>query len=345
MGLRLLLRLPNISHSVPRRHTWGGCAGLRYAEDVSNSLTERFLDGDERALARAITLVETGNPAGQALLKEVRPHAGQARIVGITGSPGSGKSTLADRLIGVARERDKRVAVVAVDPTSPFSGGSILGDRIRMTRWHQDSGVFIRSMATKGHLGGLAAATLQVVALLDAYGFDFVFIETVGVGQSEVDVVQVADTTLLVLTPGQGDGVQAFKAGIMEIADVFAVNKSDLPGSGRLKREIRAALELTHPAEGDWQPPIQETTASKNEGITELFEQLDAHHTYLQETGDLENVRRSRTRFEISALLTEQLRRALSQQEDSFVDAVLSGETTPTAAVKALLEREEGVSS
>ena len=308
---------------------------------VSNSLTERFLAGDERALARAITLVETGNPAGQALLKEVRPHAGQARIIGITGSPGSGKSTLADRLIGVARERGKRVAVAAVDPTSPFSGGSILGDRIRMTRWHQDEGVFIRSMATKGHLGGLAAATLQVVALLDAYGFDFVFIETVGVGQSEVDVVQVADTTLLVLTPGQGDGVQAFKAGIMEIADVFAINKFDLPGGGRLKREVRAALELTHPTEGDWQPPIQETTASKNEGISELFEQLDAHYTYLKETGDLAKTQRRRTRFEISALLTEQLRRALSQQEDSFVNAVLQGETTPTEAVRKLLEQGE----
>ena len=201
---------------------------------------------EERALARAITLLEAGRDEGQTLLKNVRPRGGRARVVGVTGAPGSGKSTLVDKLIGVARGRGLKVAVVAIDPTSPFSGGAILGDRIRMGRWHTDAGVFIRSMATRGHLGGLAAASLQVVALLDAHGFDFVFIETVGVGQSEVDVVKVADTTLLVLTPGQGDGVQAFKAGIMEIADVFAINKFDLPGGPRLKREIKAALELGH---------------------------------------------------------------------------------------------------
>ncbi len=288
-------------------------------------------------MARAITLLEAGRDEGQALLKAVRPRGGRARIVGVTGSPGSGKSTLVDKLIGVARSRGLKVAVVAVDPTSPYSGGALLGDRIRMGRWHTDGDVFIRSMATRGHLGGLAAASLQVVALLEAYGFDLVFVETVGVGQSEVDVVKVADTTLLVLTPGGGDGVQAFKAGIMEIADVFAINKFDLPGGPRLKREIKAALELGHARDEDWWPPIQATTASQDEGVAELFEQLDAHFDYLETSGKLEARKRARARFEISALLTEALRHALAEQEDAFVDAVLNGKTTPAEAVKTLL--------
>ena len=304
---------------------------------VTASLEARFLAQEERALARGITLLEAGRDEGQTLLKTVRTRGGRARIVGVTGSPGSGKSTLVDKLIGVARGRGLKVAVVAIDPTSPFSGGAILGDRIRMGRWHTDDGVFIRSMATRGHLGGLAAASLQVVALLDAFGFDFVFIETVGVGQSEVDVVKVADTTLLVLTPGQGDGVQAFKAGIMEIADVFAINKFDLPGGPRLKREIRAALELGHPADEGWWPPLEATTASKDEGIAELFEQLDAHFDYLATSGKLEARKRARARFEISALLTEALRHALDDREDAFVDAVLNGELTPGEAVADLL--------
>ena len=292
---------------------------------------------EERALARAITLLEAGRDEGQALLKNVRTRGGRARIVGVTGSPGSGKSTLVDKLIGVARGRGLKVAVVAIDPTSPYSGGAILGDRIRMGRWHLDDHVFIRSMATRGHLGGLAAASLQVVALLDAFGFDFVFVETVGVGQSEVDVVKVADTTLLVLTPGGGDGVQAFKAGIMEIADVFAINKFDLPGGPRLKREVKAALELGHAHDEGWWPPIEATTASQDEGVTELFAQLDAHFDYLETSGKLAARKRARARFEITALLTEALRHALSEREDAFIDAVLNGETTPGEAVEDLL--------
>jgi len=272
------------------------------------------------------------------LLKNVRSKAGGARLIGITGSPGSGKSTLTDGLIGLARAQDKKVAVVAVDPTSPYSGGAILGDRIRMMRWHQDKNVYIRSMATRGHLGGLAAATLQVIALLDAYKFDYIFIETVGVGQSEVDIVQVADTTLLVLTPGGGDGVQAFKAGIMEIADIFAINKFDLPGGPRLKREIKAALELSHPEEGDWWPPILGTTATKGEGIEDLFEELNKHFEHLESSGKLGEFQRRRARFEISALLSEQVRRALGEQKDTFIDAVLQGEMTPVEAVSKLLE-------
>ena len=301
------------------------------------SLTERFLARDERALARAISLVEAGTEAGQALLQKVRKEGKEAgaRIVGVTGAPGSGKSTLVDRLIGVARASERRVAVVAVDPTSPYSGGAILGDRIRMTRWHEDPEVFIRSMATRGHLGGLATATLQVVALLEAYGFDDVFIETVGVGQSEVDIVSVADTTLLVLTPGQGDSVQTVKAGVMEIADVFSINKADHPGGGRLKRELAALLELGLKEEG-WRPPILETVASKGEGAEALFEALGAHHAHLQSTDALEARRRARARFEVSALLTERVRRELASRED-FVEAVLRGELSAAEAVGKLL--------
>lgn len=307
-------------------------------ESVSASLEQRFLARDERALARAISHIEAGNEAGQTLLKNIRTKGGGARLIGITGSPGSGKSTLTDQLIGWVRAQDKRVAVVAVDPTSPYSGGAILGDRIRMMRWHKDNDVYIRSMATRGHLGGLAAATLQVVALLDAYGFDYIFIETVGVGQSEVDIVQVADTTLLVLTPGGGDGVQAFKAGIMEIADIFAINKFDLPGGPRLKREIIAALELSHPEEGDWWPPVLGTVATKGEGIEELFEALSKHFEHLEVSGKLKMFKRRRARFEISALLSEQVRRALGEQENRFIDAVLQGKMTPAEAVGELLE-------
>ena len=314
---------------------------MRYAPSVS-SLTERFLARDERALARAISLVEAGTEAGGSLLQAVRKAGKEtderigARIIGVTGAPGSGKSTLVDRLIGVARALNRRVAVVAVDPTSPYTGGAILGDRIRMTRWHQDPEVYIRSMATRGHLGGLAAATLQVVALLEAYGFDDVFIETVGVGQSEVDIVKVADSTLLVLTPGQGDSVQTVKAGVMEIADVFAVNKADHPGGGRLKRELAALLELGLKEEG-WRPPILETVASKGEGAEELFEELGAHHAYLQSAGALEARRRARARFEVSALLTERMRRELESREETFVDAVLQGELSSAEAVRKLL--------
>ena len=301
------------------------------------SLTERFLARDERALARAITLVEAGIPEGQSLLAAVRSSGGSAPVVGITGSPGSGKSTLTDRLIGEARDRRERVAVVAVDPTSPYSGGAIMGDRIRMVGWHSDPDVYIRSMATRGHLGGLAGATLQVVALLDAYGFDRIFVETVGVGQSEVDIVELADTTVLVLTPGQGDGVQAFKAGIMEIADLFCINKFDLPGGPRLKQEIQAALELGDFSTGSWHPTVVETVASVGEGTAELMAQLELHHRHLETSGQRPLRLRRRARAEVTALLTEDLRRSLAARDDAFVEAVLAGEVTHRDAVRELL--------
>ncbi len=303
---------------------------------MTSSLEARFLEGNERALARGISLLEGGDAAGQTLLRAVRARGGGAHVVGVTGSPGSGKSTLTDALIITARAQGKRVAVLAVDPTSPYSGGAILGDRIRMMRHHKDDGVFIRSMATRGQLGGLAAATLQVTALLDAFGFDLICTETVGVGQSEVDIVRVADTTLLTLTPGQGDGVQAFKAGIMEIADVFVINKADQPGAGRLAREIKAALELA-PQQAGWRPPIQETVALEGTGVAELSETLAAHRDHLETTGELTVLRQQRVRFEVAALLSSRVRRRLEGLEPRLIDAVSAGDASADEVVDTLL--------
>jgi LAO/AO transport system kinase len=304
-----------------------------------DGLRERVLRGEVRAIARAISLVESGAPDGQALLQELRARGGGAWVIGITGAPGSGKSTLTDALVGEARRAGSRVAVVAVDPSSPFTGGAILGDRIRMTRWHDDSDVFIRSMAARGHLGGLAAASLQVVALLDAVGYDTIFLETVGVGQSEVEIAQAADSTVLVLTPGQGDAVQAFKAGIMEIADLFVINKADQPGAARLRREIRGMLHLAPADEGAWRQPILETVSSRQEGTGEVLAEVGHHARFLRSTGRLAESRRRRARFEIGAILQEELRRSLEGREDAFVDQVLSGSITPAQAVERLLGR------
>jgi LAO/AO transport system kinase len=301
-------------------------------------LERRFRQGDPRALARALTLVESGHPWGQALLKRLRGQ-GQAKVVGITGSPGAGKSTLTDRLILEARKRGERVGVLAVDPSSPFTGGAILGDRIRMMRHHQDPGVFIRSMASRGALGGLAGATVAALSLLEAFGFQRIFVETVGVGQSEVDIARVADTTLLVLTPAAGDAVQAFKAGVMEIADIFAVNKFDLPGGERLIQELKSALELSPPRPGGWRPPIYPTVAATGEGVEALFEGLEAHHRHLKEHGLFEAHRLERTRFEVESVIQEWGRRRTQAAED-LVARVARGELTPEEAAWSLLRPE-----
>lgn len=301
-------------------------------------LEARFRQGDIRALARALTLAESGQPLGQALLKRLRGQ-GQAKVVGITGSPGAGKSTLTDRLILEARKRGERVGVLAVDPSSPFTGGAILGDRIRMMRHHQDPGVYIRSMASRGALGGLAGATVAALNLLEAFGFQRIFVETVGVGQSEVDIARVADTTLLVLTPAAGDAVQAFKAGVMEIADLFAVNKFDLPGGERLIQELKSALELSPPRPGGWRPPIYPTVAATGEGVEALFEGLEAHHRHLVEHGLLEAHRRERARFEVESVIQEWGRRKTQAAED-LVAQVARGELSPEEAAWSLLRPE-----
>lgn len=304
----------------------------------AEELERRFRQGDTRALARTLTLVESGHPVGQALLKRVRGQ-GRAKVVGITGSPGAGKSTLTDRLILEARKRGERVGVLAVDPSSPFTGGAILGDRIRMMRHHQDPGVYIRSLASRGALGGLAGATVAALNLLEAFGFDRIFVETVGVGQSEVDIARVADTTLLVLTPAAGDAVQAFKAGVMEIADLFAVNKFDLPGGERLIQELKSALELSPPRPGGWRPPIFPTVAATGEGVEDLFEGLEAHHRHLLEHGLLEAHRLERARFEVESVIQEWGRRK-TQGAGELVAAVARGEVSPEEAALRLLSPE-----
>ena len=307
-------------------------------------LAERLLAGDKRALARAISLVENDDPEGWALVREVYPHTGRAAVVGFTGPPGVGKSTLIGRLIEHARERERQVAVLSIDPSSPFTQGALLGDRIRLTDHFLDPGVFIRSMASRGSLGGLSEATLQAALLRDASGKDDVVLETVGVGQAEVDIIDHADTVVLVLMPGSGDSVQALKAGVMEIPDVIVVNKSDHPLTDTMVREIRGTLSLA-PQEG-WRVPIVKTEASRSEGIEELAEKIQEHHAFIEEQGTLAQRRRRNLMNEVLALATNRLRRRLEEQigEDESVqellDEVVARRLDPASAAAKLLDRE-----
>jgi LAO/AO transport system kinase len=267
---------------------------------------QRIRSGDPRALARAATLIENRAPEADALMAELFPYTGHALLIGITGAPGSGKSTLVDQMTAAYRRSGKTVGVIAVDPTSPYTGGAILGDRIRMQRHHEDPGVFIRSMATRGWMGGLARAATDMALLLDAAGRDVVMIETVGVGQDEVEVARLADVTVVVLVPGLGDDVQAIKAGIMEIADVFAINKADLPGAQKLEREIRNNLALAHRPDG-WTPEVIETVASEGQGTTELIEAVSRYRTARPGRADSSDIWRLRLREMLRERLLERL--------------------------------------
>ncbi|HEY3830395.1 MAG TPA: methylmalonyl Co-A mutase-associated GTPase MeaB [Solirubrobacteraceae bacterium] len=316
----------------------------------SGTLAKRLLAGDRRALARAISLVEDDRPEGWELVREVYPHTGKAAIVGFTGPPGAGKSTLIGALTRARRAAGRTVGVLSIDPSSPFTQGALLGDRIRLGEHFLDPGVFIRSMANRGALGGLSEAALQAALLIDAAGRDDVFVETVGVGQAEVDIIDHADTVVLVLMPGSGDSIQALKAGIMEIPDVIVVNKADHPLTDTMVREIRGVLSLAnldraHERGGGWRVPIVKTEAERGVGVPELVERLSEHRAQILAEGQLAERRRRNLSNEVLALASARMRRRLEQelQGDAefqhLLDEVVQRRLDPASAAAALLER------
>jgi len=300
-------------------------------------------EGDRRALARAITLVENGDPLAYELVREVYPDTGSASVVGVTGPPGVGKSSLIAALVRQIRSEDKSVGVISVDPSSPFTQGALLGDRIRLTEHFLDPGVFIRSMGTRGHLGGLAEATLQAVLILDAAGKDIVFVETVGTGQSEVEVIGIADTVLLVLMPGSGDSIQALKAGIMEIPDVIAINKKDHPAAKTMLSEVRSILTLDK--ERAWKPPIVLTEAVNDEGVGDLWGKVEEHRAFLDAEGLLDERRRKNLSREVFAVASARakthLQRAVEHDPElrRLLDEVQQRELDPLTAVREIMEK------
>jgi LAO/AO transport system kinase len=307
---------------------------------------DRALSGDTRALARLLSLVEDGSPRVREVVKDLLPRTGHARIIGLTGAPGVGKSTMTAALVGAVRAAGRRVAVLAVDPTSPFTGGALLGDRIRMQQHATDEAVFIRSMASRGHLGGLAAATPQAIRVLDAAGFELIIIETVGVGQAEVAIASLADSVAVLLAPGMGDAVQAAKAGILEVADLYIVNKADKPDAQQVVRDLRGMLALgaSQTSQKGWKPPIITTTATTGEGLAELVTRLDAHWDWLAESGELERRRQARAREEITALAFAALRARLASSSvgrsglDELAARVADGTLDPFQAAEDILD-------
>jgi LAO/AO transport system kinase len=310
---------------------------------VADSELDRARAGDTRALARLLSLVEDSSPRVRSVIKELLPHAGGARVIGLTGSPGVGKSTVTGALVGAFRAAGARIAVLAVDPTSPFTGGALLGDRVRMQQHATDEAVFIRSMASRGHLGGLAASTPQAIRVLDAVGFDLILIETVGVGQAEVAIASLADSVVVLLAPGMGDAIQAAKAGILEVADLFVVNKADKPDSQQVVRDLRNMIALADRGPEDWKPPILTTIAMQGEGIEELVTRLEAHWSWLNASGELARRRRGRAREEITALAFAALRgRLAADRVDALARQVADGTLDPFQAAEELLSQRAG---
>jgi LAO/AO transport system kinase len=310
---------------------------------VAGSELDRARAGDTRALARLLSLVEDESPRVRSVIKELLPHAGGARVIGLTGSPGVGKSTVTGALVAAFRAAGARIAVLAVDPTSPFTGGALLGDRVRMQQHATDDAVFIRSMASRGHLGGLAASTPQAIRVLDAVGFDLILIETVGVGQAEVAIASLADSVVVLLAPGMGDAIQAAKAGILEVADLFVVNKADKPDSQQVVRDLRNMIALAYRGPEDWKPPILTTIAMQGEGIEELVTRLEAHWSWLNASGELARRRRGRAREEITALAFAALRgRLAADRVDALARQVADGTLDPFQAAEELLSQRAG---
>ncbi len=309
-------------------------------------LAEGILDGSVKSLARLISWLEDDDERAYEEMRRLYPHTGNAYVVGITGSPGAGKSTLTDKLTQVLRKKGYTVGIIAVDPSSPFTGGAVLGDRVRMSNLCLDPGVYIRSMATRGHLGGVARATNDAVRALDAFGKDIIIIETVGVGQDEIDVIKIVDTTILVLVPGMGDVIQSMKAGVMEIADIFVINKADHPGADQLETEINVRLEQDKQAKDrKWVPPVIKTVAVEGKGVNDLAAALERHRAYLEESGELEIKRKKRIKEEILSLVESTLLKLLQEKfmsGDSFediIDEIMSGENDPYSTARELLKR------